>query len=92
MKKIACVSPGVIVEGTVLKSGEISEKNRRDVTQECVIAMMQHLSCFKAFQDDGAAGYSWDVEDSDAKFQLVLYDTSKYTLALAEPVTAKAEQ
>lgn len=79
MKTIACVPPGTIVEGTVLKSGNISEKDRKDVTKECIIATMQHVSCIKQFQEDGAAGYAWDKEGG-GKVQLILYDTDKYTL------------
>lgn len=81
MKKIACVEPGTIVQGTLLKSGDISKKDRKDVTQECVIATMQHLSCFETFSRDGASGYEWKKSDDDnSKVQLVLFDTSKYTL------------
>ncbi len=81
MKKIACVEPGIIVHGTLLKNGDISEKDRRDVTQECIIAMMQHLSCFEAFSVDGVSGYEWSKSNDDnSKVQLVLFDTSKYML------------
>lgn len=81
MRKIACVEPGIIVEGTLLKNGKISEKTRRDVTEECTIATMQHISCFDAFQKDGVAGYAWDkIDKSGEKIQLVLFDTGKYSL------------
>lgn len=79
VKTIACVPPGTIVEGTALKSGKISEKDRKDVTKECIIAMMQHISCIKQFQEEGVAGYAWDKEGG-GKVQLILYDTDKYTL------------
>ena len=81
MKKIVCVEPGTIVEGTLLKSGDVSQKDRKDVTKDCVIAVMQHLSCFEAFSSEGAAGYAWNKIGSDkGKIQLALFDTDKFTL------------
>lgn len=91
MKKIACVEPGTIVQGTLLKSGEISKKDRKDITQECVIATMQHLSCFEAFLKDGVAGYAWDKIDDNGKIQLVLFDTSEYTLVPNGQVGGESE-
>ena len=80
MRTIACVDPGIIVDGTLLKSGKISEKNRRDVTKECIIAVMQLISCTENFLKEGGAGFSWEKNDGSGKYQLILYDTDKYTL------------
>ena len=81
MKTIACVDPGIIVQGTLLKSGKISEKDRKDVTNDCVVATMQHISCMKDFVEIGAAGYEWTKKDTGSKIQLLLIDNDKYTVS-----------
>lgn len=80
MKTVVCVEPGIIVAGNVLKNGKLSEKGQVDVTQACVIAMMQHISCLEAFQKEGIAGYSWNKTDGEGQYQLILYDTEKFSL------------
>ncbi|MBQ3990989.1 MAG: hypothetical protein II630_09075 [Bacteroidales bacterium] len=74
MRKIDCVEPGIIVDGTVLKDGSISNKNRREVTKECVMATMKHITCISAFQNDGISGYQY------GNLLLVLLDTERYKI------------
>lgn len=80
MRKIVCVEPGIIVLGNVLKNGEVSEKNREDVTMDCATAMMQHLSCFEEYQQTGITGYEWKEKDTGNKIQLLLVDTSLFEI------------
>lgn len=78
LKKIECVEHGAIVEGTVLKNGSISEKGRRDVTRECVTAIMKHMIYMKQFLMHCISGY----ESGD--LVLVLFDREKYKIVTAE--------
>ena len=74
MRKIDCVEPGIIVDGTVLKDGSISNKNRREVTKECVMATMKRMTCMSTFQNDGISGYLY------GNLLLVLLDPEKYKI------------
>lgn len=74
MRKIDCVEPGIIVDGTVLKSGSILKKGRRDVTRECLMATMKHMTYKSSFQNDGISGYWY------GNLLLVFLDAEKYRI------------
>ena len=78
MKKIMCCDDGRIYEGTALKDGTISKTNRIDMTDDCIIATTQHLSCYKTFLEYGMSGCKWRYDNDGGEIRLVLYDTSKY--------------
>lgn len=59
MRKIVCGCFGTIYDAEILKSGKMSDKNRRNVTNECVEAVAEHLHEIMGTDKSYKAGYEW---------------------------------
>lgn len=79
MKKIVCGCFGTIYYAQILKNGLMSDSNRENVTDDALLAVLQHIMSMKEYQDrDGFSGYEYNV--GGRNINLVAYDKSKYEL------------
>lgn len=79
MKKIVCGAFGTIYYAQILKNGLMSDLNRKDVTDDALLAVLQHIMCMDEYKErDGFSGYEYKVGGSH--INLVAYDKSKYKL------------
>lgn len=81
MKKIACGTFGSIYYGRILKNGNMSTKEREDVTSDCVSAVYSHLINKVEFQDTGFFGYT----SKDHNNVICVYDADKYKIVPSDP-------
>ena len=88
MKKLVCGNFGTIYYATVLKDGLMSDKKRVDVTDDAIIAVVNHLMLQKEW-DRGFTGYEFSKKDNSGKITLCLYDNDKYTLRKRDVETEK---
>lgn len=80
MRVIRCCEDGKIYSGYKLKDDTLSDKGRVELTNDCIIAMMKHLSCSEIFLNDGFAGYTWRMDDGSGEIVLSLVDGRKYAI------------
>lgn len=79
MKKIVCGIFGTIYYAKILKNGLISDTNRENVTDDALLAVLQHIMCMDEYKKrDGFSGYEYEV--CGKRINLVAYDKSKYKL------------
>lgn len=78
MKKIVCGEDEKIYYGTVKKNGGLS-KDRVEVTEDIVRAVIDHLLLSKKFSQENSAGYDVPLADGRVLY-LGLFDTAKYKL------------
>lgn len=79
LKKIVCGCFGTIYYAQVLKNGLMSDSNRENVTDDALLAVLQHIMSMKEYEErDGFSGYEYKFGDS--RINLVAYDKSKYKL------------
>lgn len=83
-KKIRCDKDGKIYYGTVLKNGSISEKDRIEITDDAISAVMMHLIQMEDFTKCGRAGYTIPSADTDGSVSLVLFATELYDFNISE--------
>lgn len=93
MRVIRCCEDGKIYSGYKLKDDTLSDKGRIDVTNDCIVAIMKHISCLKSFLDDGFAGFQWNFKDGDGTIALALIDSRRYAIVDKEQfdITPKEE-
>lgn len=84
MKKIVCGAFGNIYDAKILKSGLMSAADRRECTDECINAVVQHLLSSLEYEHNKQFGYCWAKKDGDGDICLRVYDTSNYKLV---PIT-----
>ena len=83
MKKIVCGAFGTIYYAQILKNGLMSVSNRENVTDDALLAVLQHIMCMDEYEErDGFSGYEYKVGGSH--INLVAYDNSKYKLVKNE--------
>lgn len=80
MRVIRCCEDGKIYTGYKQKDDTLSDKGRIEVTTDCIIAVMKHISCSRSFLEDGFAGFTWSFNDGDGSIVLSLIDSSKYAI------------
>lgn len=79
MKKIVCGAFGTIYYAQILKNGLMSDKNRENVTDDALLAVLQHIMYMDEYSKrDGFSGYEYKVGGSN--INLVAYDKNKYKL------------
>ena len=79
MKKIVCGCFGTIYYAQILKNGLMSDSNREDVTDDALIAVLEHIMCMDEYRErDGFSGYEYKIGGKHVN--LVAYDKSKYRL------------
>ena len=83
MKKIVCGAFGTIYYAQILKNGLMSVSNRENVTDDALLAVLQHIMCMDEYEErDGFSGYEYKVGGSH--INLVAYDKNKYKLVKNE--------
>lgn len=81
MRVIRCCEDGRIYTGYELKNGELSEKGRVDVTDDCITGTVKHMSCFKHFLEDGFSGFEWKFKDgSGDSVVMALINPKRYKI------------
>ena len=80
MKKLVCGCFGTIYYAEILKNGLMSDRNRVDVTDDAINAVIQHIMSMKEYKEnDGFAGY--DYKKTDGGFlEIAVFDKDKYKL------------
>lgn len=79
MKKIVCGCFGTIYYAEISKNGFMSGNNRKDVTDDALVAVLNHIMAMDEYKDrDGFSGYEYRVGESNVN--LVVYDNTKYKL------------
>ena len=79
MKKIVCGCFGTIYYAQILKNGLMSSSNRENVTDDALMAVLQHIMCMDEYTErDGFSGYEYKICGNNVN--LVAYDKSKYKL------------
>lgn len=79
MRKIVCGCFGTIYDADILKSG-IMGSHRRECTDECLNAVVDHVMTMEQYQKHGRGGYMWDKSDGSGHIVLRVYDDTKYEL------------
>ena len=83
MKKIVCGAFGTIYYAQIFKNGLMSDKNRENVTDDALLAVLHHIMCMDEYRErDGFSGYEYKV--GGKHINLVAYDKSKYELIKKE--------
>ena len=80
MRKIVCGYFGTIYDAEILKSGKMSDKNRRVITDECINAVTEHLHTAMETKKSNKAGYMWPKKDGNGNYVLMLFDDTKYKI------------
>ena len=79
MKKIVCGCFGNIYYAQILKNGLKSSSNRENVTDDALMAVLQHIMCMDEYNERGGySGYEYKIGGNNVN--LVAYDKSKYKL------------
>lgn len=79
MKKIVCGCFGTIYYAQILKNGLMSDSNRIDVTDDALLAVLDHIMAMDEYKErDGFSGYEYRIGGRNVN--LVAYDKSKYKL------------
>lgn len=79
MKKIVCGCFGTIYYAQILKNGLMSDSNRIDVTDDALLAVLDHIMAMDEYKErDGFSGYEYRIGEKNVN--LVVYDKSKYKL------------
>lgn len=79
LKKIVCGCFGTIYYAQILKNGLMSDSNRENVTDDALLAVLQHIMSMNEYKErDGFSGYEYKIGGSHVN--LVAYDKSKYKL------------
>lgn len=79
MKRVVCGCFGTIYYAQILKNGFMSGNDRKDVTDDALVAVLNHIMSMNEYQDrDGFSGYEYNV--GGRNINLVAYDKSKYEL------------
>ena len=89
MRKIVCGCFGNIYDAEILKSGKMSDKNRRIVTDECIKAITEHLHTIMTQDNSSKAGYMWQKKDGVGNYVLTLFDDTKYKIVPMNYSSAK---
>lgn len=68
---------------TNFKNGLMSDSNREDVTDDALLAVLQHIMCMDEYNERGGfSGYEYKIGGSN--INLVAYDKNKYKLVKNE--------
>lgn len=76
MKKLVCGAFGTIYYAQILKNGLMSSTNRVDVTDEAILAVLNHLMSPTDYGRYGYFGYEWPQKN----VCMMAYDPRKYVL------------
>lgn len=79
-KKTPSFREGRVQDAEILKSGKMSDKNRRIVTDECIKAVTEHLHTTMTQDNSSKAGYMWQKKDGIGNYVLTLFDDTKYKI------------
>lgn len=91
-KEIKCEKDGKIYYGTVLKSGKLSDKDKVEITDDAISAVLMHLISMDDFDQYGYAGYSIPSStDKEKSISLVIFPNDMYELRLKDEFRAKFE-
>lgn len=83
MKKVVCGCFGTIYYAEISKNGFMSGNNRKDVTDDALVAVLNHIMAMDEYKDrDGFSGYEYKI--GDRCINLVAYDKNKYRLVKNE--------
>lgn len=83
MKRVVCGCFGTIYYAEISKNGFMSGNNRKDVTDDALVAVLNHIMAMDEYRDrDGFSGYEYHV--GGRIVNLVAYDKSKYKLVRKE--------
>lgn len=80
MRKIVCGGFGNIYDAEILKSGKMSSRNIREVTEECIDAVVEHLQCLSVIKNKDIVSYRYPKIKGDGNYNLVVYDDTKYKI------------
>ena len=78
MKKIVCGCFGTIYYAQILRNGMMSSANRENVTDDAILAVLQHLMTQDDYIKDGHFGYEYSI--GNVPVNIIAYDKRKYTL------------
>lgn len=80
MKKIVCGCFGTIYYAEILKNGLMSDRNRVDVTDDAINAVIQHIMTTTEYKkNNGFAGYDYNKKDGGL-IEIAVFDKDKYRL------------
>lgn len=80
MKKIVCGCFGTIYYAEILKNGLMSDRNRVDVTDDAINAVIQHIMTMTEYKkNNGFAGYDYNKKDGGL-IEIAVFDKDKYRL------------
>jgi len=66
MKKVVCGNFGTIYYAQILQNGLMSSSNRVDITDDAIIAVMDHLMMQSQYREEnGFAGYEYGTKKKD---------------------------
>ena len=65
MKKLVTGCFGNIYYATLLKNGVMSDKDRVELTDDALTAVLYHLTSQSGFEENGFAGYEYPQKNSD---------------------------
>ncbi len=88
MKKIVCGRDGKIYYARIKKDGRMSLKDRVEVSDDAVCAVVNLLSAYDVFEKEGNAGFD-ALQPDGSVLRLVLYDKSKCRIA---PIDSAEEE
>ena len=81
MKKLVCGCFGKIYYAEILKNGLMSDRNRVDVTDDAITAVMDHIMSMEEYKErDGFSGYEYGKKTGDGSIIIAVYDNTKYKL------------
>lgn len=83
MKQLICTESGNIYYATIRESGLLSSKDRVDLTEDAISAVVDHLTTMDDFASKGLSGYSMHNKNG-MEARLVLFDTSKFNIVPIE--------
>lgn len=79
MKKLVCGCFGNIYYATILKNGIMSDRDRVEITDDAVNAVLQHIISMDKYDEEGFAGYNISKK-SGGEVCLCVFDKDKYEL------------
>lgn len=80
IRKIVCGCFGTIYDANICKDGKMSLRNRRNVTDECIQAVVDHIATLEDFEKHQNAGYLFEQKNKNRRYSLMLFDDEKYKL------------
>lgn len=80
MKKLVCGCFGTIYYAQILKNGLMSHTNRKDVTDDAISAVIEHIMLKPEYKkNDGLSGYDYSKIDGGI-IAIAVFDKDKYKL------------